>query len=142
VRKSRFNWVLPTYMWLVLGYLFLPVLVVILFSFNDITRGFNVVWQGFTFVIDGSQSRYRGGARHCGDRLPRLSPPSWTLIAPAQPLYPAGGHQRFCSSPWRREVVLSLSPLSSLRDYRFWIRIAHVFFINLMPSCCGIDRRI
>ena len=48
MRKSRFQWVLPTYMWLVLGYLFLPVLVVILFSFNDINRGFNVVWQGFT----------------------------------------------------------------------------------------------
>jgi spermidine/putrescine transport system permease protein len=35
-------------MWAVLLYLFLPVMIVILFSFNDINRGFNVVWQGFT----------------------------------------------------------------------------------------------
>ncbi|MGH9893612.1 MAG: ABC transporter permease, partial [bacterium] len=41
--------VLPTYLGLGLLYLFLPVLVVILFSFNDYQGRFNVRWQGFTF---------------------------------------------------------------------------------------------
>ncbi|MEX0864876.1 MAG: ABC transporter permease [Acidimicrobiia bacterium] len=48
VHRSRFHWVLPTYLGAILLYLFLPVLVVIGFSFNDVSRGFNVVWQGFT----------------------------------------------------------------------------------------------
>ncbi len=39
---------LPTYLGLGLLYLFLPVLVVILFSFNDYQGRFNVRWQGFT----------------------------------------------------------------------------------------------
>ncbi len=39
---------LPTYLGLGLLYLFLPVLVVILFSFNDYEGRFNVRWQGFT----------------------------------------------------------------------------------------------
>lgn len=40
--------ILPTYLGLGLLYLFLPVLVVILFSFNDYSGRFNVRWQGFT----------------------------------------------------------------------------------------------
>ena len=40
---------LPTYLGLGLLYLFLPVLVVILFSFNDYQGRFNVRWEGFTF---------------------------------------------------------------------------------------------
>ena len=40
--------VLPLYLGFGLTYLFLPVMVVILFSFNDNTSRFNVVWQGFT----------------------------------------------------------------------------------------------
>ena len=39
---------LPTYLGLGLLYLFLPVLVVILFSFNDYQGRFNVRWEGFT----------------------------------------------------------------------------------------------
>jgi spermidine/putrescine transport system permease protein len=48
VHRSKWSWVLPTYLGIVLFYLFIPVLVVIAFSFNDVNRGFNVVWQGFT----------------------------------------------------------------------------------------------
>jgi spermidine/putrescine transport system permease protein len=41
--------VLPVYLGLGLIYLFVPVFLVILFSFNDIRGRFNVRWQGFTF---------------------------------------------------------------------------------------------
>jgi spermidine/putrescine transport system permease protein len=40
--------ILPIYAALALAYLFLPVLVVILFSFNDNHGRFNFTWQGFT----------------------------------------------------------------------------------------------
>jgi spermidine/putrescine transport system permease protein len=39
---------LPTYLMLALFYMFLPVLVVVAFSFNDNQGRFNVIWQGFT----------------------------------------------------------------------------------------------
>lgn len=40
---------LTVYMVLALGYLFLPVIVVILFSFNETRGRFNFTWLGFTF---------------------------------------------------------------------------------------------
>ncbi|MGQ0850146.1 MAG: ABC transporter permease [Actinomycetota bacterium] len=46
--RSRFRWVLPTYLGLGLLYLFVPVFLVITFSFNDLRGRFNVRWQGFT----------------------------------------------------------------------------------------------
>lgn len=46
--RSRFRWVLPVYLGLGLLYLFVPVFLVILFSFNDLRGRFNVRWQGFT----------------------------------------------------------------------------------------------
>ena len=48
MKLSRFRWVLPVYLGLALVYLFLPVGLVILFSFNDLRGRFNVRWQGFT----------------------------------------------------------------------------------------------
>ena len=39
---------LTAYALLVVGYLMLPIAVVILFSFNDPIGRFNYVWQGFT----------------------------------------------------------------------------------------------
>jgi spermidine/putrescine transport system permease protein len=48
MRKSRFRWVLPIYLGAGLLYLFLPVVLVISFSFNDLRGRFNVRWQGFT----------------------------------------------------------------------------------------------
>ena len=47
--RSRFRWVLPTYLGLGLVYLFVPVMLVILFSFNAPSGRFNYVWEGFTF---------------------------------------------------------------------------------------------
>lgn len=46
VRLSRA--VLPAYTGLVVAYLFLPIIVMIVFSFNDISGRFNFTWQGFT----------------------------------------------------------------------------------------------
>lgn len=40
---------LHTYTWLVVGWLCLPIAVMILFGFNDTKSRFNTNWQGFTF---------------------------------------------------------------------------------------------
>ena len=44
----RRGWILPAYTGLVIVYLVLPILVMIVFGFNDITGRFNFTWQGFT----------------------------------------------------------------------------------------------
>ncbi|HVW17513.1 MAG TPA: ABC transporter permease [Solirubrobacteraceae bacterium] len=43
------HWVLPAYAGLALAYLFLPIAIVIAFSFNDPKGRFNYTWSGFTF---------------------------------------------------------------------------------------------
>jgi len=47
-RSERREWILPVYTGVVILYLFLPIGVMILFGFNDITGRFNFTWQGFT----------------------------------------------------------------------------------------------
>ena len=47
-RRGKREWVLPTYTGLVLAYLFLPIVVMILFGFNDYKGRFNFTWEGFT----------------------------------------------------------------------------------------------
>lgn len=47
--RPRRRWLLPTYTAVVIGYLFLPVLVMIVFGFNDHQGRFNLTWEGFTF---------------------------------------------------------------------------------------------
>lgn len=47
-RPERRGWMLPAYTGLVMLYLVLPILVMILFGFNDIEGRFNFTWQGFT----------------------------------------------------------------------------------------------
>jgi spermidine/putrescine transport system permease protein len=47
-RRRRREWFLPTFTGLVLAYLFIPVVVMALFGFNDFQGRFNLVWQGFT----------------------------------------------------------------------------------------------
>ncbi|HEX2050709.1 MAG TPA: ABC transporter permease [Actinomycetota bacterium] len=44
-RRRRREWLLPTYTALVIAYLFLPVVVMILFGFNDFAGRFNFVWR-------------------------------------------------------------------------------------------------
>jgi spermidine/putrescine transport system permease protein len=49
-RKRRWTrFVLPTYTGVVLAYLFIPVIVMVAFGFNDYEGRFNLTWQGFTF---------------------------------------------------------------------------------------------
>ena len=43
------RWILPVYTALVVGYLFLPIVVMAVFGFNDLQGRFNFTWQGFTF---------------------------------------------------------------------------------------------
>jgi spermidine/putrescine transport system permease protein len=47
MRNER-GWALKAYTWLVIAWLSLPILVMILFGFNDTTGRFNFVWQGWT----------------------------------------------------------------------------------------------
>jgi spermidine/putrescine transport system permease protein len=47
-RRRRREWFLPTFTGLVMAYLFVPVIVMALFGFNDYRGRFNLVWQGFT----------------------------------------------------------------------------------------------
>lgn len=44
-RRRRREWVLPAYTAVVIAYLFLPVLVMVLFGFNDYAGRFNFVWR-------------------------------------------------------------------------------------------------
>lgn len=46
VRPGR--WLLPIWGWLVIGWLCLPIIVMIVFGFNNTTGKFNIRWQGFT----------------------------------------------------------------------------------------------
>ena len=51
VRRSRRRygrWVLPLWGWAVIAWLSLPIIVMIVFGFNDTTGKFNIKWQGFT----------------------------------------------------------------------------------------------
>lgn len=47
-RQGGRGWGLKAYTWLVIAWLALPILVMILFGFNDTTGRFNFVWQGWT----------------------------------------------------------------------------------------------
>jgi spermidine/putrescine transport system permease protein len=50
-RRRRLNgrWLLPLWGWLVILWLMLPIIVMIVFGFNNTTGKFNIKWQGFTF---------------------------------------------------------------------------------------------
>jgi spermidine/putrescine transport system permease protein len=46
--RPSFRWLLPTWTWLVILWLSSPIIVMIVFGFNDTTGKFNIRWQGFT----------------------------------------------------------------------------------------------
>lgn len=48
LRRVLIRWVLPVYAFLAVAYLALPVLVMIMFSFNDPTGRSNLTWSGFS----------------------------------------------------------------------------------------------
>lgn len=47
-RGRRADWLLLAYTWLLIGWLLLPIGVMIVFGFNDTSSRFNIRWQGFT----------------------------------------------------------------------------------------------
>ncbi len=59
-RRVSGRWLLPAWGWLVIAWLCAPIIVMIVFGFNNTTGKFNIRWQGFTlrnyrnvFGIDG-----------------------------------------------------------------------------------------
>ena len=48
VTRSISNWALPAFTVLAIGYLLVPIVVMIVFSFNDYEGKFNFIWHGFT----------------------------------------------------------------------------------------------
>ncbi|MDQ3940011.1 MAG: ABC transporter permease [Actinomycetota bacterium] len=57
-RLARRRWILPTYSAAVITYLFIPVIVMILFGFNDYRGKFNFEWRAFTLEHYGSLGDY------------------------------------------------------------------------------------
>lgn len=47
-QRTKREWILPTYTGLVIFYLLIPIVVMMLFGFNDYPGKFNFVWEGFT----------------------------------------------------------------------------------------------
>jgi len=47
-RRAGMHWLLPTWGWLVILWLCSPIIVMIVFGFNDTKSKFNIRWQGFT----------------------------------------------------------------------------------------------
>lgn len=54
LRRTLGRWALPAYTAIVVAYLFLPIVVMIAFGFNDPRGRFNFTWQGFTLDHYGS----------------------------------------------------------------------------------------
>jgi spermidine/putrescine transport system permease protein len=48
-RRASGRWVAPLWGWLVILWLSTPIIVMIIFGFNNTTGKFNIRWQGFTF---------------------------------------------------------------------------------------------
>ncbi|MDQ3784186.1 MAG: ABC transporter permease [Actinomycetota bacterium] len=48
LRRTKREWILPAYTALVIAYLLIPIVVMMLFGFNDYPGKFNFVWEGFT----------------------------------------------------------------------------------------------
>jgi len=46
--RSLGHWALPAFMVVAIGYLLVPIVVMIIFSFNDYQGKFNFIWNGFT----------------------------------------------------------------------------------------------
>jgi spermidine/putrescine transport system permease protein len=46
--RSIAHWAMPAFTLLAIGYLLIPIAVMIIFSFNDYRGKFNFIWQGFT----------------------------------------------------------------------------------------------
>jgi len=47
-RRKKRSWILPTYTGVIIAYLFIPILVMIMFGFNEPAGRYNFQWEGFT----------------------------------------------------------------------------------------------
>ncbi|MDQ5814992.1 MAG: ABC transporter permease [Actinomycetota bacterium] len=47
-RRKKRAWILPTYTGVIIAYLFIPILVMIMFGFNEPAGRYNFQWEGFT----------------------------------------------------------------------------------------------
>ncbi len=48
IRQRAGRWALPSFTALAIGYLLIPIVIMIIFSFNDYQGKFNFIWHGFT----------------------------------------------------------------------------------------------
>ncbi len=134
---------LTLYAALALGYLFLPIAVMVLFSFNDVQGRFNFVWQGFSLKawLDPFQDPALGDAMLLSLRVAAISTviatALGTLIAFALVRYKflgAGATNLLILLPLTApEIVLGASLLTLFLDLNIatgftTIIIAHVMF--------------
>jgi spermidine/putrescine transport system permease protein len=60
VRQRVGAWALPAFTALAIGYLLIPIVVMIIFSFNDYQGKFNFIWHGFTLKAWGQPLAWPG----------------------------------------------------------------------------------
>ena len=160
--KKR-GWILPTYTGVVIGYLFLPVLVMILFGFNDYQGKFNFEWRRFTLehygalgdypeLIDGLKNSLLIGAASTA-----IATVLGTLLALALTRHRFGGRaplNLFIFLPMATpEVVLGVSLLTlfvtvNLERGFLTIVIAHILFslsyvvVTIKARTANFDRNL
>ncbi|MEV4093616.1 ABC transporter permease [Streptosporangium saharense] len=151
------------YVWLVIAWLFLPIVVMIVFGFNDTASKSNVTWQGFTLSWWGRLGDYPELVKAVGNslRVSLLATLITTVIGTLMGL--ALGRYRFrgqgatnlalfaaIASP---ELVMGASLLSLFVsagvDTGFWtVVVAHVLFslsfvaITVRARVIGLDRSV
>jgi spermidine/putrescine transport system permease protein len=158
------NYVLTVYAALALVYLFLPIAIVILFSFNNPAGRFNYTWQGFTFKNWTHPLNYPGlsGALKTSIEIALLSSLAatalGTLIALALVRYRYWGRgltNLLIFMPMTTpEVVMGASLLALFTNWRHptlgfgTILIAHVMFnisyvvVTVKARLVGFDRHL
>jgi len=155
--------VLTAYAALALAYLFLPIVIVVAFSFNNPAGRFNYTWQGFTFANWTNPFGYPGlsGALKVSVEIALLSAlfatALGTLIALALVRYSFRGSATTnllifipMTTP---EVVMGASLLTLFLNWRIpqgfgTILIAHIMFnisyvvVTVKARLAGFDRRL
>ena len=155
--------VLSVYAALALGYLFLPIVIVVLFSFNNPKGRFNYTWEGFTFKNWENPFGYPGlgGALRVSIEIALLSSFFATLLGTLVAL--ALVRYRFRGSATTNllifipmttpEVVMGASLLTLFVNWRIpqgfgTILIAHILFnisyvvVTVRARLVGFDRHL
>jgi spermidine/putrescine transport system permease protein len=164
-RVGRFvrHHVLTVYVLLALGYLFLPIAIVVAFSFNNPAGRFNYTWQGFTFKNWTNPFGYPGlgGALRVSIEIAVLSAIFATILGTLIAL--ALVRYRFKGSATTNllifipmttpEVVMGASLLTLFLNWRIpqgfgTILIAHIMFnisyvvVTVRARLVGFDRHL